>query len=199
MRQRCPDLGFTLIELLATLVILGVLAMLGLPPLMDSVQDMRLTSRVNTLVGLLHRARSEAVQRALPVTLCPSVDGISCAAAGSGWEQGHLLFANDDPHLTSNPVALRNANDTLIQVQPPLATGLTLRPLPASLAAVTFLPDGSLSGTVAVEFLLCAEGDLRSSRAVVLGRQGRVRLLSDDNGDGLLEDDNGTAFVTCTP
>ena len=54
--------GFTLIELLVVLAVLGSLITLGLPPLLESTDDLRLTMAAGEIAGVLRSSRSFALR-----------------------------------------------------------------------------------------------------------------------------------------
>jgi type IV fimbrial biogenesis protein FimT len=82
--------GFTLIELLVTIAIVGVLLALAAPSFSDASLASKLAASANRLSASAILARSEAIKRNIPVILCASADGSTCAASG-GWEQGWIV------------------------------------------------------------------------------------------------------------
>jgi prepilin-type N-terminal cleavage/methylation domain-containing protein len=64
--------GFTLIELVVTVLILAILITVGVPSFSDATLGSRLGSYANELMTSAYLARSEAMKRNLPVTLCTS-------------------------------------------------------------------------------------------------------------------------------
>ena len=73
--MKAKQAGFTLIELMFTIVVLAVLLGIGVPNFRDFVRNSRLTSAANDLLTDVNLARSEAVKRRVPVTLCKSANG----------------------------------------------------------------------------------------------------------------------------
>ena len=94
--------GFTLIELMIVLVILAVMLSVVLPGFSDLRLTNRLKSYANKVVASVYLARSEAIKRNAPVTLCASADGITCAASGD-WEQGWIVVAADGTVIEEVP------------------------------------------------------------------------------------------------
>ena len=96
---RPPCSGFTLNDLITALAIAGVITAFSIPALYDLVANSRLTVAVNTLMGDLHLARSEAIKRNSTVVVCRSHDGQDCLR-GRGfrldWSDGWIVFANPD-------------------------------------------------------------------------------------------------------
>ena len=66
----------------------------AVPTFRDFQRNAARTREVNQFVQAIYLARGEAIKRNGVVSLCPSVDGSRCAAAGSRWQTGWLAFAN---------------------------------------------------------------------------------------------------------
>jgi type IV fimbrial biogenesis protein FimT len=93
MNKQC---GFTLVELMITLAIAVILLTIGVPSFSTAIKNNRLTSATNDLVAVLNLARSEAVTRGLRVTACKSADQATCDTSGSGWEQGWIVYSDEN-------------------------------------------------------------------------------------------------------
>ncbi|WP_018994525.1 GspH/FimT family pseudopilin [Thioalkalivibrio sp. ALJ2] len=91
--MRKDALGLTLVELMVTLVAFAVLIGIAAPAFGNLVEQNRVTSATNSFLATLHLARSEAIRRGSPVTLCTSQDGATCSAA-IDWDGGWLLYQN---------------------------------------------------------------------------------------------------------
>ena len=86
--------GFTLIELMIVLVILAVILTVAVPGFSQLTLTTRLKSYANEILSSVYLARSEAIKRGVPVTLCVSTDGSTCAGSGD-WELGWIVRAQD--------------------------------------------------------------------------------------------------------
>jgi type IV fimbrial biogenesis protein FimT len=86
--------GFTLPELLTAMAIIAILAAIAVPTLRQFSANTRTAAANNSLVSALALARSEAVRRSTPVTICASTDSASCVAAGgpTNWSTGWIAF-----------------------------------------------------------------------------------------------------------
>lgn len=95
--------GFTLIEIMVALVLAAILLGIAAPSFTEFTRNARIASAANGVLAAMHAARTEAIKRRVPVTVCasnnPTSDSPTCAADGdfSGW----LLFVDDD----GDPVA----------------------------------------------------------------------------------------------
>ncbi len=106
--------GFSLTELLLTIALLGVVTGFTVPSFRTLQLDAARTRQVNQFVQSIHLARSEAMKRNGIVSLCPSHDGRTCAAAGTDWDAGWIVFAN----LDRDAPAVRDPGEPLVQVYP---------------------------------------------------------------------------------
>ena len=84
------DSGFTMIELLVTVAIAAIVLAIGIPNFSKLLKENRTTTQTNLFVSSVNLARSEAVKRGVPVTLCASTDTISCAES-TDWSTGWIF------------------------------------------------------------------------------------------------------------
>jgi type IV fimbrial biogenesis protein FimT len=90
--------GFTLLELLTTIAVLAVIVAIGVPNFRDFVRNSRMTAAANDIVTDFNLARSEAIKRGVPVTLCKSQDGATCDADAADPFVNWIVFVDDaDP------------------------------------------------------------------------------------------------------
>ncbi len=173
--------GFTLTELMVTLVIVGIIAVVGGPSIKTFMQNSELVSSSNELVSALHVARSEAIKLNSRVTICESSNGTSCAATGN-WEDGWIVFVDADGLLDGTGAACTaTGTDCLLRVHEGSDdAALTITGLDSNSAAIssfTFtsrgLPKASNGASQSGTFSVCNPS---GSRAVVLGLSGRVRI-----------------------
>ncbi|MGQ9860680.1 MAG: GspH/FimT family pseudopilin, partial [Thiobacillaceae bacterium] len=92
MTQRRQS-GVTLIELLVTISIAAILMAIAVPGFQDFFRRNRLDGATSDLMATLNYARSEAIRRGVPVSVCRSSNGTSCSG---GWQQGWIVFTNPD-------------------------------------------------------------------------------------------------------
>ena len=165
--------GLTLLEMLVTLGILGIMAAVAVPSLMDTVNRMAVTSAARTISSTLSLARSEAVKRGQDVSICPSGDGEDCAAGD--WAAGWIVFvdANGDADGDEGSV---DAGDTVIRVFDPLAD-MAMEAAPATdLLAYDNKGYGLLDAMTT--FTICPnDGNEANAKEVEISLSGRARII----------------------
>jgi type IV fimbrial biogenesis protein FimT len=103
--------GYTLLELMVTVTIAGILMGVAVPSFTSIIDSNRLTTYANDLVTALNYARSEAIKRNLRVSLCKSINSVSCTTINN-WSQGWVIFTDQNNNSTYD-----NSTETLLRVQ----------------------------------------------------------------------------------
>jgi len=149
-------LGFTLIELVVTMAVAAILVTVAIPNMRTFIQNGRLNTQTNDLIGDLNFARSEAIKRRSNVGICRSTDGVTFAGAGPLGD-GRVVFVdannNDDC----------DAGEPILRFREPLASGNTLAA--ASPNPIIFSANGSPITTAVGAFAVCDD------RGVAYGKQ----------------------------
>ena len=162
--------GYTAVELMFTVAIAGVVMALAVPNFRDFIQNNRAAEEANALVGALSVARSEAVTRGIPVSVCSSTDGLICADSDD-WTTGWIVFtdANGDPGTVDDDADPAIA-DTVLRVMPALRTGSDLA---ADVNFVSYAASGFLATPGATFDLDIAECTGNHNRTITVNLQGR--------------------------
>ncbi|MGY0556396.1 GspH/FimT family pseudopilin [Lysobacter sp. A421] len=158
--------GFTLLELMVTLVLLAVALGVGLPALASVIERTRVASTYHLLTASLMAARTAAVTRSEPVTVCPSSNGMRCRG-DQVWEDGWIIFV--DSGRTGQP---SGAASILRQIDA-INGNLSLRTT-SGRQRVRYLPSGRAYGSNA-SLRLCGHDDERLIGEVVVNNAGRAR------------------------
>lgn len=177
--------GFTLIELMFTLAIMAILATLAAPALRTMVVKRTVSSQADTLGSALRLARSEAIKRGQPVTICASLDPEAakpqCIQGGAtNWATGWLVFVDHDGNIGQ----LDN-DEAPLKVQPAFRASGTLNNnatstityrangmmLPLNMSAFTVMPDSKDTPAALADVIRC----------VIIGTGGRVRIDKPDS------------------
>ena len=155
--------GFTLLELMISIAVLGVLLGIAIPSFQTMILNSRLTTQANQVITALNYARSEAVKRGSPATVCSSNGGTACAGANN-WTTGWLVFS--DP----NGNGVVDAGDTILRVWPALEGGNTLN---SGQPRVTFRNTGFATGFNDT-FRLCDKRGVNDARSTIVNAMGRA-------------------------
>lgn len=153
--NRHANRGFTILELMVTLAVLAVLMAIAVPAFRGTMRRAQIGNTVNTLVGDLQYARSEAAMRRQFVSVCRSVDGKVCATDASNYDVGYLIYAYDASAAGENQ--LYDATKHTLLRTTPVETEVSIQATDANV--LTFgqagLPKANGSRT-AMQFVFCA-------------------------------------------
>jgi len=201
--------GFTLWELLMTLLVAGILLGVGVPNVMEFQRNGAMTAAANDLVTAVLMARTEAVKRQAPVTLClsnnPTAPNPICLpdpvtdAGPPGPPVGFIVWVDENNNVDANGARiLTDATDgnavvdagELLLMQSDAPGGTIL--LSADCGHVSFSPTGftrqvgALCFPAARAVLYCddrgrrpAAGSLSSARVVRIDRPGRAQVRTE--------------------
>lgn len=192
--------GFTLLELLLVVVIAGILLGVGVPAMRDFIRNARITGAANDVMAGMHFARSEAIKRRTPVTLCTSADPLAaepvCAATAQlfGW----VAFVD------TNQDGQRNAAEVVLLQRERLPATITARST-ANPLRVTYLDNGFALDANASQLVLCDErgnvnaaGELSAARGITVSATGRAGVTRDPAEIQTLIDAIGTPIAGCS-
>ena len=182
--------GFTLIELMVTIMVMAIVLGIGIPSMTDCVRNSRVTGTANDLLAAMHVARSAAVSRRAPTTVCRSANPMAATptcGAGTGWVV--YVDANDvdGDGLPDGDGALNAGEEILLANQGP-PDSITITTTPAGSSFVSYASTGflrSVGGTAsATGFVLCdsrgneiTAGANSAARAIVVSPTGRPQIL----------------------
>ena len=173
------DKGYTLLELLTVLAIVSILLAIGVPALNQLHQDNRQTAIINEFAGHLRMAREHAVRQHARVMLCTQKGGSSHCSTTTHWENGWLLFEDQN---TNGTCADNNGDGRcdddggrILASHSGLPKGLTLRTSRQSASHAFRI---SASGTTGDNtfFSLCDRRGSAAAKGLAIIYTGRVRL-----------------------
>lgn len=161
------NLGFTLIELVVTMAVAAILLTVAIPNMRTFIQNGRLNTQANDLIGDLNFARSEAIKRRSKVGICRSTDGVTFAGAGPLGD-GRVVFVdannNDDC----------NAGEPILRFREPLASGNTL--VAASPNPIIFSANGRPITTAVGAFAVCDYRGVTYGKQIILNSIGQATV-----------------------
>ena len=138
--------GLTLFELLLGIVVLSVLLTAAVPGFQSTINSNRLAAQTNALVTALNLARSEAVKRGEPVSVCASADQATCSG-GTAWTAGWIAFTD----ASGTVGAVDAPGDTVLQAWQALSGPTALN---STVAYIQYQPNGRRVATADVSFTL---------------------------------------------
>lgn len=158
--------GFTLIELLVTVVLVAILTAIAIPSFRSIIQSNRAAAFANEFISAVYFARSEAIRRGTPITLCASSNTTqTVCGASSNWPNGWIIF--NDPNGDG---VIASSTDRL-KIRETLPTGNTIT---TTASRITFSQSGFVTVGAAV-YTLAASGCIgKNGRTVDVKASGRV-------------------------
>ena len=157
--------GFTLMELVITVALISIVMAIAVPSMTTFTQNDRLTTNINTLIGHLAYARSEAVKRSQQVSICSSNDAATCT--GGNWQDGWIVYIDADGDNSFT------AGEQVLRAQQALEGANTLTT--AIGTQVTYDYRGFVSAASVGSFLLCDGRSGPYGKTIRISTTGRVR------------------------
>jgi len=95
-KMKAQQHGFTLLEMMIAISLLAALLAFGLPNFRDFIRNARMAAAANDLLADMNLARSEAIKRRVPVTLCKlNVAGDDCDDDNDTPFRRWIVFVDD--------------------------------------------------------------------------------------------------------
>lgn len=154
--------GFSLIELMIAVGLVAVFASLAIPSFQTLVANNRQTAQLNDMISSLNYARTEAVRRGSPVTVCSSSDFATCNG-GVNWHNGWIVVFN--PGI---------AGEEILNVYQGFEGANTLVTTGSAIARFDYQPTGfRATGAGAVTLALCDPRGLEFASQIQISPSGR--------------------------
>lgn len=166
--------------MLVVVVITGVLMAMAVPMFTGYVARKAIDAHISALSSSIRVAKSEALKRSMPVTICPTANpddpAPTCLAtsnAARGWATGWLVFTDWGVRGELNP-----QTDTVISRQSALANSGGIVPANSSYT-LTFFPNGIAVGNQGGSFVFKTQADPENTKlqkVICVSAQGSTRI-----------------------
>lgn len=189
--MKSRNIGITLIELLISMAIIVVMTTVAIPSYQSLTAHNRIVSQTNQLVAAIRLARSEAIKRGTPVTICKR-SNYQCDTSTDGWEKGVLVIAD------ANGNGKKNAGDFVIYTSEPLTGNFSIQGDAGVSSRITFNRFGGaqgFSGTLTV----CGDGSSPAhANAILISPTGRISLGEDGADADSIVENMGGDNISCS-
>jgi type IV fimbrial biogenesis protein FimT len=162
--------GFSLLELLITLSLITILASLTLPSFKNLTHKTKSKTQATQLMQSLRLARSEAILRATPITLCQTSNNTTCSDTPTDKQ---ILFT--DP---KNNATVTTEDNLLYLFDYPTQDGKLYWRSSLHRNYLSFYPSGSTRGEDGT-FWYCQPEKHLTRWAVIVNQAGRARYVDD--------------------
>ncbi|WP_257286031.1 GspH/FimT family pseudopilin [Endozoicomonas sp. SESOKO1] len=158
-------MGVSLVELLVSLAVAAILISASVPGMKTLIVNNRIENVADELYGSLMLARSEAVKRQRTVSLCSTLDDLTCDESNFGWHHGWLIFTDErnDGLLNDNDQLLRRVTGQSELISILWNRGYSLR----------FNSRGQTNQ--AGTFQVCDQDNNSDAKAIIISMSGRLR------------------------
>jgi len=175
--NRRPQDGFTLYELLITVLVIGIILVIGVPNMSEFTRNSRITSTVNDLHSSFLLARSEAARAKANVTICTASDPMGAAQCDGGpFDDGWIIFVDVDGDINVDDPA----DEPILRRHGPIPDAIDIT-TNGGASYFSFAPTGLGRGDVA-------------------GPSVTTAVMCDDRGNVLAPGGNSAArFLVVTP
>jgi len=171
--------GVTLVELMITVSIIAIILTFVGPSIQSLLIKNRVVAEINETSSLIQYARHHAIDEQAQVVVCPSSDYSICS---NDWNDPKIVFIDEDDN------AIRGDTESLlVSIGATSSTSLMTN----TTAIIKFTGTGEANETT--EILLChKDGKAEYARSLSVTLQGRVKMSSDSDRNGINENASGT-------
>lgn len=179
LKNKKRQFGVTLVEMMITLAIAAILLTLVAPNVQSILTRNKITAELNEMSGLLRFARFTAIDQQINTIACPTTNFTACS---NDWNSAKMVFID------------ANGNNAKDAAEPILASSQAIsstNSVTSTANSIQFLDSGV---TVAAStILLCPNTkDAEFARALFVTLQGRTRVSTDTDDNGIDEDLSNT-------
>lgn len=171
--------GVTLVELMITVSIVAIILTLVGPSIQSILINNSIVAEINETSSLIQYARHHAIDEQAEVVVCPSKDYSVCS---NDWNDPKIVFIDKDDN------AIRAVTEELLVTSG--SSSLTSL-MTNTTDIIKFTGTGEANETT--EILLChKDGKSEYARSLSVTLQGRVKMSTDSDRNGINENASGT-------
>jgi type IV fimbrial biogenesis protein FimT len=171
--------GVTLIEMLITLAIMAIAITAVAPSIQSILIKNRIVGEINELSAVIQFARSQAIDQQITTMVCPSSDYSVCS---NNWNDPKIVFIDSDGSGD------RGASEELLATTGAISDN---NELSGPVNPLFFSATGEAAANSSL--ILChVNKQAEYARQLSLSLQGRVKMSSDSDRNGIHEDTTGT-------
>ncbi|MDP5031479.1 MAG: GspH/FimT family pseudopilin [Paraglaciecola sp.] len=171
--------GVTLIEILISLAIVAIIMTAVAPSIQSILIKNKIASQINELSAVIQFARNNSIDQQISTVVCPSSDYSVCS---NDWDAPKIVFIDIDGNGD------RGSDEELIATTEAISPNNYVTG-PAN--SLMFLPNGEASGNYTL--LIChTDKEAEYARQITITLQGRVKMSTDSDRNGIHEDTTGT-------
>lgn len=163
--------GFSLVELVVTLAVAAIIAAVAMPSFESMLNSSRLRGASEELTSVMLLARSEAVRRNAPVTVCGSSDGTTCNGS-TNWARW-IVIGRDNAASAGGSEVIDVIRDNAL----PGGVQLT-----GPAAGIRFNPSGRTRGQETLTACLPTTKPAENQRVMTVMISGNARTTKADGG-----------------
>jgi type IV fimbrial biogenesis protein FimT len=161
MKRR--NAGFSLLELITAMTVLAILIGLAIPSFRQTIDNNRLIGANNDFVSALNFARSEALKRANPVSVCSSTNATACSGSRN-FSNGWIAFAD------ANANGTLDGAETVMHAWPATETNFTLTATSRAFVRYSSTGTSAFAETFGLLKTGCTGNHARTITVTVTGR-----------------------------
>ena len=157
------------------MAVAAILVAVAVPNMRTFIQNGRLNTQTNDLIGDLNLARSEAIKRRAFVGVCKSTNGTTCAGGGD-WRNGRAVFVGTGPNGTFLP------GNTILRFREPLASVLDSLNTTPAVNQIIFSANGASGVGAGFFFVFCDDRGPSKRKQINLNPMGQAAVNTDVPG-----------------
>ncbi|AEP31126.1 GspH/FimT family pseudopilin [Brumicola nitratireducens] len=175
--------GTTLIELMVVIGILAIVGTLGVPSFLSIITKARITSETNQLNSLIRFTRFTAIDQQQTAVLCPADNYSQCS---EDWNAPKIVFIDSNYNNEREPL------EPLLMSMPKSTANNQIY---SRNKTIKFYESGVTASPASLR--ICpASQEANYARLLTVSLQGKIKLSSDKNNDGIHENSAGKP-LTC--